>query len=212
MAAEDDNESLRLSDDERLHALNALGEHYAAGRINMSEFEDLSGRAADARRLGELDGLFTGLPGGVPLAVSGGALVKRDIAVPASPEEPAPEGKATPGKNLELASDEAELESLRKRGELVESLDWIIIGVTLVAFLILQLALDWSYAWVVWPSLIVTLSVPRVILRYSDEDELIYDEFKHDEVFSDEKVESRKARLRKAADRINELENKRDTE
>ena len=128
MAAEDDNESLRLSDDERLHALNALGEHYAAGRIDMSEFEDLSGRAADARRLGDLDGLFTGLPGGIPLAVSGGALVKRDIAVPAMPEAPSPEGKATPGKNLEPASDEAELDQLvtnrlilQPRGEMLLS-------------------------------------------------------------------------------------------
>lgn len=210
--AADDSENLRLSDDERLHALNALGEHYATGRIDMSEFEELSGRAADARRVRELDDLFTGLPGGVPLEVTGGALVKRDIAVPATPEAPESDGKATPGKDLEPASDEAELESLRKRGELVESLDWIIIGVTLVAFLIMQLALDWSYAWVVWPSLIVTLSVPRMILKYSDEDEEIYDEFKYDEVFSDEKVESRKERLRKAANRINELENKHDFE
>ena len=204
--AADDSENLRLSDDERLHALNALGEHYATGRIDMSEFEELSGRAADARRVRELDDLFTGLPGGVPLEVSRGVLVKREIAVPASPENPAPEGKTTPGKDLEPASDEAELESLRKRGELVESLDWIIIGVTLVAFLIMQLALDWSYAWVVWPSLIVTLSVPRMILKYTDEDEEIYDEIK------ESVAEDRKERLRKAANRINELESKRGSE
>lgn len=204
--AADDSENLRLSDDERLHALNALGEHYATGRIDMSEFEELSGRAADARRVRELDDLFTGLPGGVPLEVSRGVLVKRDIAMPATPEAPASDGKVKPGKDLEPASDEAELESLRKRGELVESLDWIIIGVTLVAFLIMQLALDWSYAWVVWPSLIVTLSVPRMILKYTDEDEEIYDEIK------ESVAEDRKERLRKAANRINELESKRDSE
>lgn len=204
--AADDSENLRLSDEERLHALNALGEHYATGRIDMAEFEELSGRAADARRVRELDELFTGLPGGVPLEVSRGVLVKREIAVPASDENPAPEGKTKTGKDLEPASDEAELESLRKRGELVESLDWIIIGVTLVAFLIMQLALDWSYAWVVWPSLIVTLSVPRMILKYTDEDEEIYDEIK------ESAAEDRKERLRKAANRINELENNRDSE
>lgn len=203
---DDDAANLRLSDDERLHALNALGEHYATGRIDMSEFEDLSGKAADARRVRELDPLFAGLPGGVPLGVSGGALVKREIAVPAKTEHPGTSPSGAPSTEVEPTSDEAELQSLRKRGELVESLDWIIIGVTLVAFLILQMALDWSYAWVVWPSLIVTLSVPRMILKYSDEDEEIYDEIK------ETVAEDRKARLRKAANRINELDKGRDPE
>ena len=208
MADFDDSaaEDLRLSDDERLHALNALGEHYATGRLSMTEFEDLSGRAADARRVRELDPLFAGLPGGVPLDASGGVVVKREIAVPGSPDAESTPATTRPSTEVEPLSDEEELHSLRKRGELVESLDWIIIGITLVAFLVMQIALDWSYAWVVWPSLIVTLSVPRMILKYSDEDEEIYDEIK------ETAAEDRKARLRKAANRINELERKRDSE
>lgn len=40
-----------------------------------------------------------------------------------------------------------------KRGETIENLDWIIVGLTLLAFLGLRIA-DVQQAWLVWPSLI----------------------------------------------------------
>ncbi|WP_333619105.1 DUF1707 SHOCT-like domain-containing protein, partial [Dietzia sp.] len=163
---------LRLSDSERLHALNALGEHYAAGRIGIAEFEDLSGRASEVRWLGDLDPLFRGLPGGVPLAERGGAIATLEI------DRPAPDQARASTEIAKPRSDEDELRSLRKRGGLVETLDGAIVGITLIAFLILQFVVHFDYAWIVWPSLVVTLSIPRMILRYSDEDEKIYEEIK----------------------------------
>ncbi len=71
--------------------------------------------------------------------------------------------------------DKRELESLKKRGTLIEHLDWIIVGVTLITFLGLQM-LGVSHAWLVWPSLIITLSLPRMFLKYSDAEEKQYEE------------------------------------
>ncbi len=98
-------------------------------------------------------------------------------------------------------SADAELSSLLRRGNLVESLDWVIIGITLVTFLVLNNVFDWDHAWLVWPSLIVTLGLPRLIFNYSDSDEELYEELKESE------NEERKKRLKQAADRIKQLEN-----
>lgn len=185
------SEDILLSDDERLHALNVLGEHYAAGRLDSSEFYDRSGWVAQARTLPDARPAFAGLPGGVPLEIANGHVhvVDTPAAAPAVRRSDAPAPTDT----------ESELVSLRQRGRTVESLDWIIIGITLMTFLVLQMIVDWDYAWVVWPSLIVTLSVPRMILGFSDEDEELYDELKESE------ADERKARLREAADRIRQL-------
>jgi len=60
-------DDLLLSDAERLHALTALGDHYAAGRLDDSEFHARSGDVAASRTLSQLGASFRGLPGGVPL-------------------------------------------------------------------------------------------------------------------------------------------------
>ncbi|WP_408587038.1 DUF1707 SHOCT-like domain-containing protein [Prescottella soli] len=182
-----------------MHALNVIGEHYAAGRLDASEFYDRSGAIASARTLDAMRDSFRGLPGGLPLDVIDGHV--RKMAVGGDVE---PTGVGRPVASPGPRSDESDLSALRKRGGLVESLDGVIFGVTLVAFLVLQLIVDWDYAWIVWPSLIVTLSVPRMLLKYSDADEEIYEELKEEE------AKSRKKRLREAAERIHELEAKRD--
>lgn len=199
MSTTPDPDDLRLSDDERMHALNVIGEHYAAGRLDASEFYDRSEAIASARTLDAMRDSFRGLPGGLPLAVTEGHVRKLPVG---GDIESAGTGRlvASPGTR----SDESDLSALRKRGGLIESLDGVIFGVTLVAFLVLQLIVDWDYAWIVWPSLILTLSVPRMILKYSDADEEIYEELKEEE------AKSRKKRLREAAERIHELEAKRD--
>jgi hypothetical protein len=194
-----DPDDLRLSDDERMHALNVIGEHYAAGRLDASEFYDRSEAIASARTLDAMRDSFRGLPGGLPLAVTEGRV--RKLPVGGDIESA---GAGRPVASLWTRSDESDLSALRKRGGLIESLDGVIFGVTLVAFLVLQLIVDWDYAWIVWPSLIVTLSVPRMIFKYSDADEEIYEELKEEE------AKSRKKRLREAAERIHELEAKRD--
>jgi len=196
MPGQGDHNDLLLSDDERLHALNVLGDHYAAGRLDSSEFYERSGAVASARTLGAIRESFLGLPGGLPLEQVDGYVRKvSDGAAPAV-RDSAPTAPAT--------TPEAELLSLRSRGNLVESIDWLIVGVTLVTFLVLQIVVDWDYAWIVWPSLVVTLSVPRMILKYSDDDEKTYERLKK----SDEKA--RRDRLEQAAQRIRELENRPD--
>ncbi|MGF7120119.1 DUF1707 domain-containing protein [Rhodococcus sp. TAF43] len=182
---------LRLSDDERLHALNAIGEHYAAGRLDVDEFYERTGSIADARTLDGVQQSFRDLPGGVPLRADGGAIVKVPFTV---------SGTADAAMPASQQSTETELASLLRRGKWIESLDWLVLGLTLVAFLILNNVVDWDYAWVVWPSLIVTLGLPRMILGFSDSDEELYGELKESE------DEARKKRLREAAERIKELE------
>ena len=186
---------LRLGDEDRLFVLNELGEHFAAGRLDSFEFDELSGRVAVARTLGELGDVFKGLPGGVPLTVAGDRVVKKsDIAG----NGPLPAEKSS--GEVAVPSAEKELKSLHRRGKLVESMDGAIFGITLVAFLVLQFVVGWSWAWIVWPSLALTLTIPRVFLNYSDEDEELYEEIKETE------SEARKERLKRASERIRELE------
>ncbi|MDN6326289.1 MULTISPECIES: DUF1707 SHOCT-like domain-containing protein [unclassified Corynebacterium] len=194
MNSADGTDRLRLSDNDRIHAMSVLGAHFADGRLDDSEFNERSGAVAAARTLGELRGLFDDLPGGLPFDAEGTA-----VAVPGQ------DAALDPATETGLAArdpEAAEVESLRKRGNLVQSIDGAILGVTLVTFLLLQFVFDVSNAWIVWPSLIVTLSVPRMLLKYSDEDEELFEEIKEAD------QETRKDRLRRAAERMQELESR----
>lgn len=193
-----DPDDLLLSDSERLHALTSLGDHYAAGRLDDPEFHSRSGDIAAARTLGQLRGSFSDLPGGMPLTSVDGMIVESAAAgggelVRTSSSSPA------------VSDPDRELQDLRKRGRTVETLDGLVLGATLVAFLVLQFVVGWDYAWIVWPSLVLTLGVPRAILQFSDSDEELYEELKE----SDD--EARKERLRAATERIRELGDGRET-
>lgn len=198
-------DDLLLSDAERLHALTSLGDHYAAGRLDDPEFHGRSGDVAAARTLGQLHGSFRDLPGGTPLTSVDGVIVQSATAgggemVVSSSDSPvagAP-AAATGGVPAQREVD-AELAELRKRGKIIESLDSVVVGVTLVAFLILQFVVGWDFAWIVWPSLALTLGLPRLILRFNDADEETYEKIKE----ADQKA--REDRLRAASDRIREL-------
>lgn len=197
-------DDLLLSDAERLHALTALGDHYAAGRLDDPEFHARSGDVAAARTLSQLDGAFRDLPGGVPLTSVDGLIVRSatagggEMTVSSSSYS---SGPPTPA----LRDADADLADLRKRGKLVESLDGVVIGLTLITFLVLQIVVDWQYAWIVWPSLIVTLGLPRLVLRYSDSDEKTYEKIKKAD------QQAREDRLRAATERIRELGDGRET-
>ncbi|MCT1711844.1 DUF1707 domain-containing protein [Dietzia cinnamea] len=201
MAEPDD---LLLSDAERLHALTVLGDHYASGRLDDSQFHARSGDVAAARTLAQLRDSFTDLPGGTPLTSVDGMIVQSATAAggevalsSSSPSSlvPAPTGARTPATR----DADADLEDLRRRGKLVESLDGVVIGLTLITFLVLQIVVDWQYAWIVWPSLVLTLGIPRLALRFTDSDEKTYEKLKK----ADEKA--REERLRAASERIREL-------
>lgn len=202
-----DPDDLLLSDSERLHALMALGDHYASGRLDDTEFHARSGDVAASRTLGQLRGTFVDLPGGTPLTSVDGMIVHSATAAggeletssssssPSSSRPTAPTGAVTPADR----GTDADLEDLRKRGRLIESLDGVVIGLTLITFLVLQIIVDWQYAWMVWPSLILTLGISRMVLRYTDSDEETYEKLKE----ADQKA--REARLRAATERIREL-------
>jgi hypothetical protein len=53
---------IRVSDTEREDALTKLGEHMAAGRLDIDEYGDRSARVATGKTRGELLGLFADLP------------------------------------------------------------------------------------------------------------------------------------------------------
>lgn len=208
-----DPDDLLLSDSERLHALMALGDHYASGRLDDTEFHARSGEVAASRTLGQLRGSFADLPGGTPLTSVDGMIVQSatatggELEVSSSSSSSSssstssalspgsPTGAGTPAAR----GTDADLEDLRRRGKLVESLDGVVIGLTLITFLVLQIIVDWQYAWMVWPSLVLTLGLPRLVLRYTDSDEKTYEKLKK----ADERA--REERLRAATERIREL-------
>lgn len=198
-----------LSDAERLHALTVLGDHYAAGRLDDSEFHARSGDVAAARTLSAVAPSFSDLPGGPPLRLADGVIVQSapaDGGVGAGGVASSSSSGSSPtAAGVPAPRDvDAELVDLRKRGRTVESLNSVVVGVTLVTFLILQFVVGWDFAWIVWPSLALTLGIPRLILRYNDADEKTYEKLKK----ADQKA--REDRLRAANERIRELGDGRD--
>ncbi|MEO7753893.1 MAG: DUF1707 domain-containing protein [Terracoccus sp.] len=59
----DSDGELRVGSVERQRALDLLADHFEAGRLDSHEYEDRRGRAGDAVTRGELDAVFTDLPG-----------------------------------------------------------------------------------------------------------------------------------------------------
>ncbi|GAA0526540.1 hypothetical protein GCM10011581_13080 [Saccharopolyspora subtropica] len=53
---------LRVGDPERERAMQLLGEHFTAGRLDVQEYDERCQRAAAARIRSELDALFRDLP------------------------------------------------------------------------------------------------------------------------------------------------------
>ena len=64
---------LRAADADRTAVAGVLGEHMAAGRLTVAEYEERLTRAYAAKTYGELAELTTDLPGGAVPAVPGGA-------------------------------------------------------------------------------------------------------------------------------------------
>jgi len=54
---------IRASDEDRSRTAAALGEHYAAGRLTLEEFQERLDKTYAAATLGELDRLMADLPG-----------------------------------------------------------------------------------------------------------------------------------------------------
>jgi hypothetical protein len=65
--------AVRIGDAERESAVQALGEHMKAGRLQVDEYSERSSKAAEARTADELTGLFTDLPAPHPALSQAGA-------------------------------------------------------------------------------------------------------------------------------------------
>ena len=64
---------VRLSDDERQEALDALSEHVRTGRLEIDEYGERSAQVTAARRRGDLEKLFADLPQPRPSVLYGRA-------------------------------------------------------------------------------------------------------------------------------------------
>lgn len=58
--------TVRVGTAEREQAASALGEHFAAGRLELDEYDDRVRRAYSAKTVGDLSVLFTDLPRPAP--------------------------------------------------------------------------------------------------------------------------------------------------
>jgi hypothetical protein len=81
---------LRIGDRERERAAAALGEHYAAGRLERGELDERLDAAYAARTLADLERLFADLPEPAPFR-------------PDRPRRPAPPPERRPRVHAELA-------------------------------------------------------------------------------------------------------------
>ena len=78
--------SLRIGDAEREAAAQALGEHYAVGRLTREEYDERAERVWAARTVADLRPLFADLP--APHAGTGAPRPRAASAKPAAPSRP----------------------------------------------------------------------------------------------------------------------------
>lgn len=86
-----DRPEFRLSDAEREEAIEALGEHMRAGRLDIDEYADRTAQVTAAKTRGELVPLFTDLPDPRP------AVLREQLPVvrqPGTVQQPNPLGLA----------------------------------------------------------------------------------------------------------------------
>lgn len=80
---------LRIGDADRESALSALGEHMAAGRLDIEEYGERSAKVTAAKTRGELAEVFTDLPGPHPAFGTAPAPVPGPPPTPGATVEPA---------------------------------------------------------------------------------------------------------------------------
>lgn len=136
-------DDIRLSDAERMDALQALGTHYAEGRLDLTEFNERTAKVAEARTHGELRPLFDDLPGGIPSH---------------SPQSPA------------VITQSDELTSLKRKGQIVRTSEMVFSAVGMAVFFI-GLMLNWNYSWLGFLFAGLAVLVARTALGFSDSDE-----------------------------------------
>ncbi|QTH60519.1 DUF1707 domain-containing protein [Corynebacterium hindlerae] len=173
-------DDIRLSDNERMVALQALGTHYAEGRISSAEFNERTTKVAEAQTYSALTPLFGDLPGGVPFTLVSAGL--------------------TPNV-LEVQSEDPgllELKQLKSRGKLIEQLDLAFTVVGMIVFF-LGMYLGWGYFWLALVASGGAMMLSRALLQYDETDEKTFESLQKKE------AKEKKQRLLDAEKRMREL-------
>ncbi|MDX8142822.1 DUF1707 domain-containing protein [Lentzea sp. BCCO 10_0061] len=79
----DPSRDIRIGDTERQQALQVLGEHMSAGRIDINEYGDRSAKITTAKTRGELMALFYDLPDPRPQFVAPVPMFNEPVRAPA---------------------------------------------------------------------------------------------------------------------------------
>ena len=127
---DDKTRDIRIGNDERGRALDALGEHFTSGRLDHTEYEERVQLAAAAHTRSELDKLFGDLPEPTPFGSGSSAPALARDSSPA--QAPRNSVQNAPGKKL------------------IQTLNLFAGGGTLLLFLLLQVVFDVPNAWLVF--------------------------------------------------------------
>lgn len=165
----------RAGDAERSHALDRLGQYFADGYLDITEFDDRTGKAAVARTQGELDALFVDLP-----------------------EQQDPYS-FTPSVSGSEVSAQRELDEVLSRGKKLQRIDGAIWAIVLILFFLGTFVFSVGFSWVLFPLGAFASWGARSALDVGDEDEKLIEELRSKE------REERAERLRRAAERRREL-------
>lgn len=140
---------MRLSDNERMTALQALGTHYAEGRLDITEFNERTAQVGQARTLGELRPLFDDLPGGIPFQP--GSL--NPLLPVSQPHE-----------------STRELAELKRKGDLVKNID-IAVGVVAGSIFFIGIFVGWHFSWTAFVAASAIMLLTRQFLGVKESDE-----------------------------------------
>lgn len=172
------HDEIRLSDNERMTALQALGTHFADGRLDITEFNERTAKVGEARTIGELRPLFDDLPGGIPF-------------------QP---GSLTPNLPATTANDTSrELAELKKKGDLIKTIDSVAGSLALIVFFLGLFVFHWSYSWLAFLAVSPVILLSRQFLGVNSADE------KALKALEKQEEKERQQRLLEAEKRMKEL-------
>lgn len=133
------SQNLRVSDGERNAAMDALGEHLSAGRLDVDEYGTRSAQLAAARTTADLRAPFADLPAPHPPG----------LMATAAPAAPMAVGRGYPGAGLTPAVGPVPAMPVRSRGQQIAA---AVAGGSGIIAVILFFALNgvWEQAWLVF--------------------------------------------------------------
>ena len=151
LAAMENTPEMRIGNPERSRAIDLLSERFASGYLNVQEFEDRTGQAAQAMYKSELDALIADLPAAT-----------------------APESRSA--QDVSPLEAEHELQEVRRKGKLVNKIDATLWGIAIIIMFVgifTEITDKW---WIVFPVAAIGSWVAREVIGLDDSEEEIYEE------------------------------------